>query len=115
MKFSKDIYDFLKRAALIWLPAFGTLYFTIAGIWGLRNPEQVIGTITAIDTFLGVVLAISSKSYIPPEQVTDGNLVVDKSDPSKDVWSFEPITPLDQLTAKGTYILKVVEAQKADK
>jgi uncharacterized membrane protein len=56
-------YDILKWIAQILLPALGTLYFAIAGIWGLPCAEQVVGTITAIDTFLGVVLGISSSKY----------------------------------------------------
>lgn len=57
------IYDALKFIAQILLPAVGTLYFALAGIWGFPYPEQVVGTITAVDTFLGVVLGISSAKY----------------------------------------------------
>ena len=56
-------YDILKYVAQIILPAIGTLYFALAGIWGLPYAEQVVGTITAVDTFLGVVLGISSANY----------------------------------------------------
>ena len=34
-----------------------------AGIWGFPYAEQVVGTITAVDTFLGVLLGISSSQY----------------------------------------------------
>ena len=63
MKMSNKIYDILKWVAQILLPALGTLYFALAGIWGLPYGEQIIGTITAVDTFLGVILGISSKQY----------------------------------------------------
>ena len=63
MKLKNETYDMLKWIAQILLPALGTLYFAIANIWGLPNAEQVVGTITAIDTFLGVLLGISSDSY----------------------------------------------------
>lgn len=63
IKLSNNQYDLLKWIAQILLPALGTLYFAIANIWGLPNAEQVVGTITAIDTFLGVLLGISSDSY----------------------------------------------------
>ena len=56
-------YDILKYIAQIVLPALGTLYFALASIWGLPYGEQVVGTITAIDTFLGVLLGISTKKY----------------------------------------------------
>jgi len=60
---SNKTYDCLKWIAQILLPALGTLYFALAGIWGLPYGEQIVGTITAIDTFLGVLLGISSANY----------------------------------------------------
>ena len=48
---------------MIFLPALGTLYFALAGIWGFPYAEQVVGTITAVDTFLGVILGISTAQY----------------------------------------------------
>ena len=63
MKLSNTCYDFLKWIALYLLPALGTLYFALSGIWGFPYGEQVVGTITAIDTFLGVILGISSANY----------------------------------------------------
>ena len=60
---SNRVYDILKEIALVWLPAIGTLYFALAGIWGFPYAEQIVGTITAIDTFLGTVLHISNKLY----------------------------------------------------
>lgn len=63
MKLSNEAYDVLKWIAMYLLPALGTLYFALAGIWGLPYGEQVVGTITALDTFLGVLLGISSSNY----------------------------------------------------
>lgn len=63
MKISNKVYDVLKWIAQYLLPAIGTLYFALAGIWNLPYGEQVVGTITAIDTFLGVVLGIASNTY----------------------------------------------------
>ena len=56
-------YDILKWVAQFFLPATGTLYFALASIWGLPYGEQVVGTIIAIDAFLGVVLGISTAQY----------------------------------------------------
>ena len=56
-------YSLLKWVALILLPALGTLYFALASIWGLPFGEQIVGTITAIDTFLGAILGISTNNY----------------------------------------------------
>lgn len=74
MKLSNTVYDALKFIAQILLPAIGTLYFALARIWDLPLAEQVVGTITAIDAFLGALLGISSMNYKkeaekqPPDQ-----------------------------------------------
>lgn len=57
------LYNVLKWAAQVALPAAGTLYFALAGIWGLPYGEQIVGTITAVDTCLGVLLGISTAQY----------------------------------------------------
>lgn len=63
MRFSNKVYDVLKYIAQYFLPAIGTLYFALAAIWGLPYGEQIVGTITAVDTFLGVLLGISTSQY----------------------------------------------------
>ena len=61
--FSNRIYDILKWIALVVLPAAGTLYFSLAQIWGFPYGEEIVGTITAIDLFLGALLGISTAQY----------------------------------------------------
>ncbi len=56
-------YDVLKYVAQILLPAIGTLYFALANIWSLPYAEQVVGTITAFDAFLGILLRLDSVKY----------------------------------------------------
>ena len=63
IKMSNKVYNTLKWIAMYLLPAAGTLYFALAGIWGLPYGEQIVGTITAVDTFLGVLLGISTAQY----------------------------------------------------
>ena len=63
MGMSNKAYDTLKWIAMYLLPAIGTLYFALAGIWGFPYGEQIVGTITAIDTFIGVILGISTNQY----------------------------------------------------
>lgn len=63
MKLSNEQYDFWKKIALTWLPALGTLYFALAKIWKLPLAEEVVGTISALDTFLGVILGVSTSNY----------------------------------------------------
>ena len=60
---SNKTYDVLKWIAMVVLPAIATLYFALAGIWGFPYGEEIVGTITAVDTFLGVLLGISSTKY----------------------------------------------------
>ena len=63
MKLSNKTYYILKWIAQILLPAIGTFYFALASIWNFPYVEQIVGTITAIDTFLGVVIGINSVQY----------------------------------------------------
>jgi hypothetical protein len=63
MKLSNKVYDALKWVAQYFLPAVGTLYFALASIWGLPYGEQIVGTITAVDAFIGGILGLSSISY----------------------------------------------------
>jgi hypothetical protein len=63
MKMTDKMYDLLKWVAQILLPAVATLYFAIAQIWGLPYGEEIVGTITAIDAFLGALLGISTYQY----------------------------------------------------
>lgn len=68
MKIPDKLYDVLKWIAMYFLPAAGTLYFALAGIWGLPYGEEIVGTITAVDTFLGVLLGIASATYHKAQQ-----------------------------------------------
>lgn len=60
---SNKLYDILKFFAQIVLPAMATLYFALAQIWGLPFGEEVVGTITAVDAFLGALLGLASANY----------------------------------------------------
>jgi Putative phage holin Dp-1 len=61
---SSRVYDFLKFLALVALPAVGTLYFALAGIWHLPYAEEVVGTVTAVDTALGLLINRASKNNV---------------------------------------------------
>ncbi len=69
---SNKTYDALKFIAQVVLPAIGTLYLTLGSIWTgvieLPYPEQIAATIMAVDTFLGVLLGISSAQYNAAQQ-----------------------------------------------
>lgn len=63
MTLNNKLYDILKYIAQIVLPAVATLYFALSQIWGLPFGEEIVGTITAIDCFLGALLGISTAQY----------------------------------------------------
>lgn len=71
MKMSNKCYDILKYIAQIVLPALGTLYFALAKIWQFPYGAEIVGTISAVDAFLGALLQISNDQYKqelkPPE------------------------------------------------
>lgn len=56
-------YQILKWLVILVLPASATFYMALAGYWNLPYPEQVVGTITATDAFLGTILGISTIGY----------------------------------------------------
>lgn len=72
MRMSNKCYDVLKYIAQIVLPALGTLYFALAKIWQFPFGAEIVGTITAVDAFLGALLKISTNQYNqdlkPPEE-----------------------------------------------
>ena len=63
MKLPNKVYDVLKYVAIVGLPAIGVLYAALAKIWGFPYGVEIVGTITAIDTFLGALLQISTYNY----------------------------------------------------
>lgn len=63
MKLSNKTYDVLKYIAQIVLPALATLYFALAKIWNFPYGAEIVGTISAVDAFLGALLQISTNQY----------------------------------------------------
>lgn len=99
-------YDALKYLAQVVLPALGTLYFALAGIWSLPSAQEIVGTIVAVDTFLGVVLHLSSTAYAKSDARFDGEINVSET-PEKKEFSLdlkdmhpEEIEKKDELTFK---------------
>jgi len=98
---SPKLYDRLKFLALVLLPALSTLYFTLGTIWGLPAIEQVIGSVAAIDTFLGLLLRISSNTYNSSAARYAGELnVVGREDGGQDFQLALNLQPEDLLTRK---------------
>lgn len=67
---SNKTYDILKWLCIIAFPALATLYSVVAKIWGLPFEVQIPETITAIATFIGALLGVSSLNY--KKENTDG-------------------------------------------
>jgi hypothetical protein len=72
------VYDVLKWIALVLLPGLAALYFGLGQIWNFPAVEQVVGSITVLDTFLGLLLGRSSRNYTVQEFSLDtvGDIVV---------------------------------------
>lgn len=100
------LYDVLKYIAQIVLPAIGTLYFTLAGIWNLPSAEEVVGTIVAVDTFLGVVLQLSSVAYAKSEERFDGAIHVEETQEKK-VFSLELKGDPNEIDRQDQLLFKV--------
>lgn len=60
---SNKCYDALKWIALIVLPAIGALYFALSQLWELPYAKEIVGTVTAINTFIQRLFGISA---LPP-------------------------------------------------
>ena len=60
---NNKLYDVLKVIALVVLPALATLIIGVFEIWGLPYGAQIGATITAVATFLGTILSVSSAKY----------------------------------------------------
>jgi hypothetical protein len=107
MLFSNKVYNILKSIAMIWLPAAGTLYTSLSGLWHLPSTVEVVGSVTAVDTFLGILLGISSSSYKANPPV-DGHMVVDTTDMEKPIVksiSMDPTT--EEMLGKKTITIAV--------
>ena len=63
MKLNNKVYDIMKWLVIIVMPAVATLYAALAGVWAWPYADEVVTTITAVDTFLGAVLCISTATY----------------------------------------------------
>ena len=63
MKIPNKIYDVLKWLVIIVFPAVGTLYAAMSTVWGWPYSEEIVTSITSVDTFLGAVLCISTATY----------------------------------------------------
>ena len=71
IQLNNKVYDLLKWVCLIVLHAAGVLYAALAGLWHWLYTTEVVGTIAAVETFLGALLGVSSAQY--KGETDDGN------------------------------------------
>lgn len=103
---SNRVYNALKNLVQLILPALGTLYFTLAAIWGLPAADEIVGTLAALATFGGVTLRLSKTSYDNSDARFVGetylmptdegwkrvfNVTADEIDPKKKELSFKAV------------------------
>lgn len=101
MEFSNETYDRMKWWAQIGLPALATFVAGVVSLLHVPNGAVVVGIITLLDGFLGDILKRSSDAY------NDGELIVDTTDPLKDIYSISLPDYPTQLAEKDKVILKV--------
>jgi hypothetical protein len=81
-------YGILKWVTGIILPSIGTLYFALSVIWGLPAAQQILGTIIAVQAFLGAALGISTHTYNSSDARFSGDInVIERDD--KTIYSLE--------------------------
>ena len=106
MQLSNPVYERVKWLVQIALPALGTLYFTLSQLWGLPFGEKVVGTITALALFLGVLVGISKAQYLKTGEF-DGTIEVDKSSNAVDTYTLSLNDSMDKLVPGGTVTFNV--------
>jgi hypothetical protein len=111
---SNKVYDKIKFAVQLLLPAISTLYFTLGTIWSWPSIEQVVGSIAAVTVFLGAFLKTSSVVYNASDSKYDGVVIIDDSNPEKDVVSLETFgDPVDVIPGKKEILLKVMPPENS--
>jgi len=76
-------YNKLKQSTTVVLPALGALYFALAQIWHLPKAEEVVGSLAALNTFLGVILGVSTRSYNRSDTKYAGIIEVEETPDAK--------------------------------
>lgn len=102
-------YNVLKKAVMVTLPACATAYIAIAAIWGWDYSEQIAGTLTALTTFLGIILRVAANNYNNNDENLDGTLSATELDDGRKAVQVFFKSENDMLKAigKDTVTLKV--------
>lgn len=111
-------YDVLKYVAQVILPALGTLYGALALLWDwpVDLSAGIVGTIIAVDTFMGVALHISSSNYQKNDLGVHGTVgIVDYGGDVGEKVKFDVLENPDDLLEQGKkqIVFKVVPKHAA--
>lgn len=109
---NKPIYDTVKWLVQVAFPALATMYAALSEIWGLPFTLEVVGTITAITTFLGIILGISSARYHNSDNRFDGVMHVEENEAGTDVYNLELKDEPDNLARMRELTFKVENYMK---
>lgn len=63
MKLPDKVYEILKWIGLICLPAVAWFYGQMAETWGLPYGDQIVTTINALGTLIGILIGVSTYNY----------------------------------------------------
>lgn len=106
-------YDRLKFIAQVLLPGLAALYFGLDQIWGLPKAVEIVGTITVVDTFLGLLLKNLTSKYYANEQNFDGQVIVEPEDGGNKVRLEFDEHPEDIVDDPGKHSLELQIKRKA--
>ncbi len=108
---SNRTYDVLKALAQVWMPAVAVLYAALAVLWGFPAGFEVVGTVTALELFLGTILGLSKKSFDNLSPEYDGALeMATDEDDFTSMTRFVLDVPLDEAKSKGSVTLKITDS-----
>lgn len=75
---SSKLYDSMKWTALVLLPGLGALYFGLGQLWDFPEVEKVVGSVTVLEVFIGLLLRKSASDYGSAQTVGDAIVIQDK-------------------------------------
>lgn len=109
IQLSNPVYDQLKRTVMVALPLIGTLYFSLAQIWGLPAAEQVVGSILALNLFLGGLAQVSSKGYNADVNSIAGKIKITPNDDGGKFYQLVVDADPEELSGKSEVRFKIVD------
>lgn len=108
---SDKIYSVGKKVVQVILPAIGSLYFGLSSLWGFPYTEKILGTLALVETFLGVVLGLSSIQFDKSGAAYDGTMVITKPENGPRLFSMEIEGDPVELIDKKSVTFKVDASQ----